>query len=278
MKSDKRDSPLHLVSVSFSDTEILEMFHQDADAAWRIFIDRHADTIFSSLRYLGFDYDQAMDRFIYICEKLCEDDFRRLKGVRYAGTHGDLIPWLRQVVKNLSINWVWSQEGRKRLLKPIKQLPARDQRIFELYFWKGLLPSAIQEELQREQAIELVEVMEALERIFAALSQKKLWRLLSNLARQRGVVSLEENESESGIGIQPVFAGASPEEALIYKETQEHLDQALTKLTARERLTIQLRFEDCRTHQDIAELLQISDREVKSCLRGALKKLATALK
>lgn len=58
-----------------SDSELLVLFQTNSAKAWRLFIDRYADGMFSLIRSLGFDYDQAMDRFTYVCEKLCEKDF-----------------------------------------------------------------------------------------------------------------------------------------------------------------------------------------------------------
>lgn len=60
---------------TLSDTELLMLFHRDPQRAWELFIEKYADPLFSYLHNLGFNYDQAMDRFVYICEKLCEQDF-----------------------------------------------------------------------------------------------------------------------------------------------------------------------------------------------------------
>ncbi len=262
-----------------SDTELLALFHHDPVAAWATFIERFADVIFSYLCHLGFDYDRAMEQFVYVCEKLCEQDFRRLKTVRYAGQHGDLTPWLRAVVKNLSVNWLWSVEGRKRLLKPIARLPLREQRIFELYFWKGLTPAAISQQLQLEHHdLDVSDVLEALETIFSQLSQKKLWRLLSNLSRLHGEVSLDEINEENGFGIQISDDRRSPEAELLAKETDLRLAEALAKLTARERLIVQLRYEDGRAVKEIAEILRLTESEVKGTLQSALRGLRRILK
>ncbi len=112
---------------TISDTDLLTLFRCDPQQAWKLFIDRYADFIFSHLHTSGFNYDQAMDRFVYVCEKLCEQDFRKLRMIRYAGRSGDLTPWLRKVIKNLCINWAWSAEGRRRLFKSVERLSPRDR-------------------------------------------------------------------------------------------------------------------------------------------------------
>ncbi len=267
-------------SQALTDAELISLFHTDPDRAWEIFIHKYADLIFGCLQRQGFDYDRAMDRFVYVCEKLSEKDFRRLKSVRYAGSHGDLTPWLLQVVRNLSINWAQSEEGRKRLLKPITKLPARDQRIFELYFWKGMTPSFICEQLQIETNTKInpVEVFDSLERIFALLSRKKLWRLMSNLARARGEVSLDEISEETSLAFQPVDERATAEEELIEKETQERVNRAMEQLSARQRLALQLRYEEGLAVGDIARIINITEKEILRMLGAALKELKRLLK
>jgi RNA polymerase sigma factor (sigma-70 family) len=279
MRTGKAPDNLDAATPHLTDIEILTLFDRNAELAWRLFIDRYADLIYSSLCHMGFDHDQAMDRFLYICEKLCEQDFRRLKSVRYAGSSGELTPWLRKVIKNLSINWAWSEEGRKRLLKPIRRLPEHEQRVFELYFWRGLSPSAICEHLRLEggQEIRLTDVLDTLERIISHLSLKKLWRLLSNLARIRGTVSLDEMK-EMGTGFEPEDVRATPEQDLIRNEQDEQLSQALASLASRERLAIQLRYEEGMAIKEIAEILHLSEKEAGRLLKMALGRLRHAYK
>jgi RNA polymerase sigma factor (sigma-70 family) len=254
---------------------LLALFRHRPRHAWNLFIERYADFIFSLLRRMGFDYDQAMDRFVYVCEKLCEQDFRRLRSIRYAGSRGDLTPWLRQVVKRLCVNWAWSQDGRKRLLKRIAGLPSREQRIFELYFWSGLLPSEIHERLRLEhESVELGEVYDALETIFAHLSQKKLWRLLSGLSRARYTLSLDEFDDKTGLGFEPADENASPEEALLKREESDRISRALQSLTARERLVLKLRYDEMLAGGEIAKILRLDEKAVA----GALKAARIALK
>ena len=279
MAVDKAHGNLTSSQLSLPDAELLTLFAKEPERAWRLFIDRYAEPIFSYLQRLGFDYDQAMDRFLYVCEKLCEQDFRRLKAIKYVGQSGDLTPWLRKTVRNLSINWTWSVEGRKRLLKPIQRLSAREQRIFELYFWKGLSPSRIHEQLRLEHhQIDMVEIFDALERIFSLLSRKKLWRLMSNLASARGEVSLDEIDEETGFGIEAADERANPEEALLEKEAEERISSALDGLSSRERLVVEFRYTEAMALKNLAAMLGLSEREVKNSLKSALNKLRRTLK
>jgi RNA polymerase sigma factor (sigma-70 family) len=262
-----------------SDSELLKLFQTEPERAWSLFIEKQADFIFGLLRRAGFDYDEAMNRFIYICEKLSEQNFRRLRTIQYAGQHGDITPWLRQVVKRLCINWAWSEEGRKRLFKPVAEMPAREQRIFELYFWRGQTPCEIYEtlRLEHETNIELGDVFDALENIFAHLSQKKLWKLMSGLLRMRQTLSLDEADEETGLQLMLIDAGPTPEDALRRKEENQLLAQAMEKLCAREKLVMQLHYEDAMTSVEIATVLRLEEREVKNLLKSSLYKLRKAL-
>ena len=258
----------------FADEEIPALFHRDPELAWRIFIEKYADVIFATLQRLGFDYDEAMDRFVYICEKLCEQDFRRLKSIRHAGSFGDLTPWVRTVAQNLSVNWLWSVEGRKRRLKPITRLPLQDQRVFEMYFWKGLSPSQVTEQLRLEhQDIQLASVLDSLERIFSVLSQKKLWRLMGNLARARREISLDEINPETGMNLDPKDPSMNPEESVLEKEATAKMSQALKELSVRERLAVQMRYEDGLELWEIKKILGRPEKEIKNSLKTAIQKL-----
>lgn len=263
-----------------TDSELLELFQVNPPRAWRLFIDRYGDAMFSLIRSLGFDYDQAMDRFTFVCEKLCEKDFRRMKAIKYAGSRGDLTPWIRQVVKRLCINWAWSEDGRKRLLKPIASLGPLEQRVFELYFWQGLTPSQIDERLRQEHFtnFESTSVFDALEQILSRISEKKLWRLVSNLSRSRGAISLDEPDDESGIVPDVAADGPDPETELIQREQDQILQRALRHLPAQQVLMLQFRYEHALRPGEIADLMRLDERDIHRSLEDGLKTLRKIIK
>jgi RNA polymerase sigma factor (sigma-70 family) len=267
-------------TVAPSDSELLSLFQTNPPQAWRLFIDRYADPMFSLIRSLGFDYDQAMDRFAFVCEKLCEKDFRRMKAIKYAGSRGDLTPWIRQVVKRLCINWAWSEEGRKRLLKPIANLGPLEQRVFELYFWQGLTPSQIDERLRQEHfaGLENSSVFDALEQILSHISEKKLWRLVSSLARTRGAISLDAADDESGLFPDVATDDPDPETELIRREQDRMLQHALQHLPTQGALMLQFRYEHALSLPEIAELMCVNEAEVRAQLENCLKVLRKVIK
>jgi RNA polymerase sigma factor (sigma-70 family) len=258
-----------------SDEELLVLFDADPERAWDLFIDRYAGLVLATLRHLGFDHDEAMDRFVYVCEKLCEQGFRRLRSIRFAGSHGELTPWVRTVVKNLAVSWAWSVEGRQRLFKSIAELSARERRVFELYFWDGLTPSQVHERLRAEEqsGVELVEVLDALEVVFSHLSENQRWRLMSRLARNRKSISLADEDPETRVGFEPRDAAADLEESLLRQERHQVVTAALAGLAPRERLILQLRYDEALTLAEVAEIVSLSLSAVKSSLRKSLDQL-----
>lgn len=261
-------------SAAISDTELIQQFQESPDSSWRIFVNRYADFIFSVLRNLGFDHDQAMDRFVYICEKLAEDNFRRLRRIKYAGTYGELKPWLRQVINRLVINWAWAEDGRRRLLRPIQHLGELEQKVFELHFWYGLSPTAIDERLRLEHvdSVSLAAVYQALDRIHSVLSEKKIWRLLSNLLRTQRAVALEELY-ETYPGLEPIDTGLTPEELLAKTEEEAALARALRRLTTQEALVLQLRYDDDASYEEIAAILKLTEVDVRRIEKTAIARL-----
>ncbi|MCB1024378.1 MAG: hypothetical protein KDB79_08310 [Acidobacteria bacterium] len=266
---------------SIPDEELVKLFQHEPFRAWDLFCEKHSDLIYGILRRMGFDHDGAMERFVYVCEKLCENDFRRLRDVKYVGDEGDLTPWIRQVVKNFCVNWAWSESGRKRLLSDAAEMPERDQRIFQLYFWQGKTPFEIYEalRLEHDKEVELGDVFDALENIAGHLSQKKLWRLISGIYRQRKMLSLDHSPAETGKAFEVIDTRSkNPEKELHTKEDSEQVKRALGTLSTREKIVIRIRYEEGLSFGEIAEMLNWESREAVNLHKSAIYKLRKILK
>ncbi len=260
------------------DGELLELFRHDPAAAWEPFLERYSGFILAELGRLGLAAEPAMDGFVYVCEKLAEDGFRRLRSVRRLGAQGELVPWLRTVVRNLAINWLQARDGRKRLLQSVAALPARSQRVFQLYFWQGLKPSEVVQELRRggDEAPPAA-VFDCLEELFSVLSGKRLWHLVSRLARSRGTVSLDAPAEEAAHPAEPPSPDPDPEQALLRKAAAEELHRALDGLSPRDRLILQLRYEESLPVEEIAGIVGLSERECERRLAAARQALRREL-
>jgi RNA polymerase sigma factor (sigma-70 family) len=220
---------------------------------------------------MGFDYDEAMDRFVYVFEKLSEQNYRRLKSIRYEGSYGDLSPWLRTVVQNFSISWLRSIEGRKRLLKPITKLSRMDQRVFELYFWKGRSPSMISEELELKQMhADLGKVLDCLERIFSVLTQNNRWRLMSQIAKISRMVRIDETMGATGTRWHPATQDANPEQLLLQKEMQDRMTDTMKGLPAEDQLLLNLRYIEGATLKQLSAVFRTAESQVQNRLKSLL--------
>lgn len=278
-KVSKRLKPKGSLIGELSDDELLGLFQTDSRQAWDLFLDRHSNYILSVLRHMGFDHDEAMDRFVFVCEKLCEKDFRRLRGIASTGSRGDLAPWLRTVVRNLAVSWAWSVDGRRRLFKSVTELSERHQRVFELHFWQGRHPSEICEQLRVEtqEELGLLNVLQLLEEVFAHLSSSQRWRLMSRLSRERQAVSIAVEDPETGWVFEPPSLGPNAEERLLAHERRDLADKALDALEPQARLILQLRYEQCLSLSEVAALTDLSVSSVKRSQRISFEQLRRQL-
>ncbi len=261
-----------------SDDALLELFRRRPRRAWKIFLDRYAERMLGQLRGLGFDRDEAMDRFVFVCERLARNRFARLRRVRATGSRGELVPWLRQVVKNAAIDWGWSQTGRRRLFQSVEGLGEIEQRVFQLHFWTGLGPAAMVERLRVEghSEISIEQVFDALERVLERLDSGQKWRLLSQLSRRRPAGPVGVGGSEIG-AFEPATNAPDPETELLRAEQARVLAEALSHLPARDRLMFRLRYDDALSLADIAAVVGLGLTTVKASLRKSRAELRAAL-
>ena len=260
-----------------SDQALLELFRQQPQQAWKIFLDRYAERIIGQLRALSLDRDEAMDRFVFICERLAQNGFRRLRQVRKTGERGELVPWLRQVVKNAAIDWGWSQAGRRRLFRSVEDLGELEQRVFQLHFWAGLGPAAMVEALRIEGCTKIgsEQVFDALDKVLERLDAGQRWRLLSQLSDRHPTVGI--TKSPTAPSWEPATREPDPEAELLQVERTRLLEQALANLPSRDRLIFRLRYDDALSLPDIAAIASLGLTTVKASLRKSREALRKAV-
>ena len=263
-----------------TDSALLALFENNSQQAWELFINKHSALILSCLRRSEGDYDRVMDRFVYICEKLSEHDYQRLRKVQFLGDSGEITPWLRQVVRRLAINFAQSRGGRRRLLRPIARLESFDQKVFEAYFWQRQTPLEISESLRAElrREIRLVDVIDSQERIFRNLGTRRIWRLLIDLGRRQPAMSLTCESEDDPLEWKLESSVADPEEELLRDEGLKRLRDGLAVLAPRDRLLLRLRYEEEHKVKDVGRILAMGDREVRSALRSARRRLRRVLR
>ena len=257
------------------DSDLLRRLQSDPPEGWRLFLDRYSGLLLAMIRDLGFDHDESMDRFVYVCEKLAAGDCRRLRQIRHLGERGEIVPWLRRTVQNLLIDWAWSSDGRPRLFKAIEALDGLTQEVFRLHYWQGLTASAVAEALRAHgRAVTTIEVYEALDRVHRSLDDAGRWRLVSRLRSRQRPQSID---SESGAHRPLHSPTVDPETMALNAEEKRQLDSALEQLRPRDRLLIRLRYDDWLEPSEMADMLGETPATIRRQLHRAMQRLRSTM-
>ena len=104
------------------------------DAAWDAFLARYRRLIFASIRHYTQDYDDGMELFAHVCERLHADGMARLRTRAETTGRARYSTWLVAVVRHLTVDWFRHRDGRRRLPALAHDLPPLRRRIFELIF------------------------------------------------------------------------------------------------------------------------------------------------
>lgn len=257
--------------------QILEQLGSPASQdAWSIFLENYGGTIFQVIRHFESDSEGAADCFQFVCERLCESQFRRLRRFKTSGP-AKFTTWLRTVVRNLCLDWQRKQFGRPRMFRSLAGLSDLDQQVFQLVHERGATEQEALLHLASNFPQLTPEILaESIERINQTLTPNQNWILRTRTAfgRRRPVTSDDRGERA-----EPISTAHDPEALAISAERNRMLGRALRKLPSRETLLLRLRFEEDLTLDQIAKLLQLGnaqrvDRQIKqilSALRAELE-------
>jgi len=259
--------------------EILKQLGSHAShEAWSMFLDEYAPLILQLVRHFEKESDPASDCFQFICERLCEDRFRRLRRFKPGGP-AKFSTWLRLVVRNLCVDWRRKQFGRRRVFRSISRLSDLDQEIFRLVHERGATEQEAFVSLARNfPGLSTKMVSEAIERVNGTLTRNQNWllRARSVATSQRSVKRSDGTESA-----EVADSSSNPEALAIGGERSAMLNRALWRLSFNERLLIRLRFEEDLTLDQIAKLLKLGnaqrvDRQIKQILSSLRRELNSA--
>ena len=250
--------------------------------AWENFLVCYSPLILQVVRLFEADPDDIADCFLFVCQQLAGNSFRRLRRFRPEGP-ASFTTWMRAVSRRLCLDWYRSAFGRARIFDSIARLSAADRDVFRTVHQQSLpLDEALAAVRHRFGAFTAEQLKESLERIQQSLTPRQQW-LLSTRKRR-----LEPLETELGEGARPGLdhlhePGPNPEALAVRQEEREGLAQALASLPASDRLIIRLRFEEELTLEQIARLSGLGDaqaadrriRKILHLLRQRLGKTST---
>lgn len=226
-----------------------------AGEAWKLFLRRHTPLIVSVARQYHHDEQRLRDCYQFVCEKLCDDGFHRLRAWRRAD-QVRFSSWLRAVVANLCVDWLRSEFGRQRRFRAIAGLPELEQQVYALRFEQGLsIPACYEAVRARFPDLTEVQLAGIVRRLNRKLTPRQHWLLAT---RNRAAVSIDDPDAGGEVAL-ALAGGDDPESLAVTEEQQKRLEAALHQLDARQRLLLKLRYQQGLTLQEVARVAGLED-------------------
>jgi len=241
--------------------------------AWTAFLESYSRAILQVAHTFEHEQDARSDCFLFVCERLSENQFRRLRRFQPGG-RARFTTWLQVVVRNLCLDWHRQEYGRQRVFQSVARLPPFDQEVFREVYTRGLSREDCFFRLRFTHAsLTREEVDQSLERIQRELTPRQLW-LLSSCNPKLESLEAEPDGNPELSQRQIVDPRPDPETLAALKEQESGLQRALDRLSASERLLLQLRFDQGLTLLEIARLVELKDAQtVDRRIRDILEKL-----
>ena len=265
--------------------EILARVRREGAGAWEEFLEGFAGVLFRVVALFADSYDDRMDFFLYVCDRLREDDMRRVRAFqRRAEAPCRFSTYLTVVAKNMAVDFLRSREGRYRPFARVASLDETDRLLFEYHLRDGASMEETRSLLQGRHGIRLslAEASRRTARIVTALSANQRWKLLARLASRRRTLSIDPvaeaavHDDARGLPL-PGGPGGDPEQPLREKEAREILQEALSAVEPRQRLALTLRFRDALSRDEVARTLAVSPSQAESLIREAVAALRRRL-
>jgi RNA polymerase sigma factor (sigma-70 family) len=231
----------------------------EARDGWKEFLEQFSPLILQVVRHFEYDPDRVADCFLFACEHLSRDRFRRLRRFRLGGA-ASFSTWLRAVVRNLCCDWHRREFGRERVFESIARLSPFDQEVFRAIYEDGsseeeayLALRSRQPQLTRER------LTSSRERIDRVLTPRHRWLLSLRSAESRSEAAAAPQPDGKTPEPQLSDTAPNPEEQATFEERRTALRRGLARLTAQERLLVRLRFEEDLSLEQIARAMRLGD-------------------
>jgi RNA polymerase sigma factor (sigma-70 family) len=240
------------------------------DAGWAAFLEAYSAALHKVIRQFEADNSTSEDCFEFVCAKLSDDNFRRLKAFDPDGP-AKFRTWLTAVTANLCKDWRRSVYGRKRLPESIRQLPEFDQLVFECFYWHGMTHAECLHVLKsRFTKITLDQISNTNARLHSILSSNQRWQLSVKRVETQSIDDPEADIEANDNG--PEFHVQSDEDRL-------RLKKAMARLEPQQRLLLQLRYQQDLTLKEVAHLTGLTDLfRARRQIDAALAALTRAMK
>jgi RNA polymerase sigma factor (sigma-70 family) len=247
--------------------------------AWAEFLDSYSPVLYQTARTCTSDDDAAADCYLHICERLARNSFRRLLKFKPNGS-ASFTTWLRVVARNLCFDWHRSQYGRPRPFKSLQHLSPLELEVYNSRFVHGTSQEETLHRLDSQfPGVGFSELSEIEERLQGSLTSRQQWILGTRRrpAFRAPIAVVGEEDEVSTVDV--ADPSPSQETQIVDKEQQVMLGKCLSSLLAKERLLLQLRFEQELSLDEIARLCGLQDAQrVHRTLTAIVKKLRHAMK
>jgi len=246
----------------------------DAGPAWVEFLDRYSALILHTANQFEYRQDRSSECFLYVCEQLNEDGFRRLLKFN-TKRKAKFKTWLGTVVFNLCVDWHRREFGRATLLPAISALPAFDRVVYRMVIEQGMNKEVSFQMLRADFPDLTRELVEsAVIRVYSLLTPRQRWNV--TIRNRRGQLA-RGRFSEDSVQHLP-DPGTGPEAQAQIQQDIETLQDAMVFLPARQRLLLRLRFQEGLSLRKIAELTQLGDtnrawRHIQAALKALFEQV-----
>lgn len=256
-----------------SEIEILARLSSDeAETAWTQFLEIYSPLIYKVARQLDRDEERVADCYLYVCERLHRNRYRRLRRFR-AGGRARFSTWLWAVVRNLGLDWRRQALGAPRLFRAISRRSPLEQEVFRCLYHQGLTLDetlgALRGPYPRLDSRRLEEIVTALHQ---RLSGRQFWLLSTSRPRVR---SLSARSQGGGTAPEETLADDSPDPETTARIRQRRVtvEKALSSLPAADRLLVRLRYLTDLPLREVARLAgldspQAAARGIERALSG----------
>jgi RNA polymerase sigma factor (sigma-70 family) len=264
------------------DLQTDDLFRQlrsrDPREAWTRFLEAYSPLLFDVARRFERDHDAVADCYLFICEQLSENGFRRLRRFRPDGP-ARFSTWLYAVARNLCLDWHRREFGRHRVFESVARMPALDQEIFRGLFLERLPIEDLFIKLEpRYPGLTIEQVADRAGQVQQALGSRQRWLLAVRGARGAPPPADAAARDEAEL-LRIPSEMPNPETWAGFQEERVALVRAMSHLPPGERLLIRLRFARELTLAEIARLMgfenpQAADRRIRDVVEKLRREMA----